>query len=72
MARKPNPQPVAEVTPEVAPVAAPEVSPPAPKEVPKGPRIDYFGEGARDVKFTINPKATRYQVYASGMVVETL
>jgi len=36
------------------------------------PVIEYRGEGAELVKFTINPKAKSYMVYASGMVVETL
>lgn len=42
-----------------------------PQDQPK-PIIEYIGEGAEEVKFTINPKATRYVVNANGMVKEYL
>lgn len=43
----------------------------APQDQPK-PIIEYVGEGAEKVKFTINPKATRYVVHAAGMITEYL
>lgn len=55
-----------------APKADPVVAPKAAPQKPKGPIIEYFGEGAEKVKFTINPKASHYKVYADGSVVETL
>lgn len=56
-----------EVTPEVAPVAAPVAAP------VDGPVIDFIGENARDVKFTVNPNAERYVVNGSnGIVLEYL
>ena len=51
---------------------APKVLQPLPVEAPKGPSIEYIGEGARAVKFTINPKALRYVVRADGQVLEDL
>lgn len=33
------------------------------------PIIEYFGEGAEDVKFDIDPNATRIRVYASGLIL---
>lgn len=51
---------------------APKVLQPLPVEAPKGPSIEYIGEGARAVKFTINPKALRYVVRADGQVLEYL
>lgn len=35
-----------------------------------GPRIEYVGEGAEKVKFTINPNAKSYVVKSNGMVLE--
>lgn len=49
--------------------------PPVQKDLPQAkptPTIDYIGEGAEKVKFTINPKAQRYVVHANGMVKEYL
>lgn len=37
----------------------------------KGPSIEYFGEGAENVQFTVNPKAVAVRVYANGSVLET-
>lgn len=51
-----------EVTPEVNPVDV----------APAGPVIEYVGEGARDVVFTINPKASKYVVRADGMILESM
>ena len=33
------------------------------------PIIEYFGEGAEDVKFNIDPNATRIRVYATGLII---
>lgn len=43
----------------------------APKEVkdPSGPRIEFLGEGAEKVKFTVDPKATHIRVYADGRIL---
>lgn len=35
----------------------------------KEPIIEYFGEGAEDVKFNIEPNATRIRVYADGRIL---
>ena len=35
----------------------------------KEPLIEYFGEGAKDVKFLIDPNATRIRVYADGRIL---
>ena len=41
-----------------------------PKETPPVPaNVEYVGEGADKVKFTVDPKAKRTRVYSSGMVV---
>lgn len=50
----------------------PKVQPQVPVDTPKGPLIEYIGVGAEDVKFTINPRALRYTVRASGQVLEYL
>lgn len=33
------------------------------------PIIEYFGEGAEDVKFNIDQNATRIRVYATGLIL---
>lgn len=33
------------------------------------PVIEYFGEGAKDVEFNIDPNATRIRVYATGLIL---
>lgn len=55
------------VTPEETPVVPPVVAP----QPNTGPSIEYIGEGAEQVKFEINPKATAYRVYANGQILET-
>ena len=35
----------------------------------KEPVIEYFGEGANDVKFNVDPNATRIRVYADGRIL---
>jgi hypothetical protein len=39
----------------------------APKETKA--KIEYIGEGAEKVKFTIDPKATSIRVYPNGLVL---
>ena len=39
------------------------------KETSAGRRIDYFGEGAEKVKFTVDPRATHIRVYADGRIL---
>ena len=33
------------------------------------PIIEYFGEGAKDVKFTIDPNAALIRVYSDGRIL---
>ena len=33
------------------------------------PIVEYFGEGAEDVKVNIDPNATRIRVYATGLIL---
>lgn len=33
------------------------------------PIIEYFGEGAENVKFNTDPNATRIRVYATGLIL---
>lgn len=33
------------------------------------PIIEYFGEGAEKIKFTVDPKAARVRVYANGCIL---
>ena len=40
-----------------------------PEPPPGGPQIEYFGEGADKIKFTVDPKATRIRVFANGCVL---
>lgn len=49
--------------------AAPKKTPKAPVEESKGPKIEYFGEGAEKIKFTVDPKATAIRVYANGLIL---
>lgn len=40
-----------------------------PVDKPAKPVIEYYGEGARDVKFEIDPKAVLIKVYGDGRIV---
>lgn len=78
MAKAPKPQPQADV-PEETQVVTQEVTLDAQPEtveqvevVQDGPVIEFFGEGADKVKFTINPNAKHYAVHSNGIIVETL
>jgi len=33
------------------------------------PNIQYYGEGAKDVKFEVDPRATLIRVYGTGVVL---
>ena len=33
------------------------------------PIIEFYGEGAKDVEFTIDQNATRIRVYATGLIL---
>lgn len=49
--------------------------PPVPKDLPQDnptPTIEFTGEGAEKVLFTVNPKAVKYVVHVNGMVKEYL
>ena len=35
----------------------------------QGPVIEYFGEGAEQVEFEVDPKATRIRVYSGGLIL---
>lgn len=50
---------------QAAPKKKPEGAP-APKD---SPVIEYYGEGADKVQFTVDPKAKRIRVYSGGMVL---
>jgi hypothetical protein len=41
-------------------------------EAATGPIIVYMSEEAKLVKFTINPKATKYVVRADGQILESM
>jgi hypothetical protein len=49
----------------------PQEKPKANKKVADegGPKIEFFGEGADKVKFTVDPKAKRMRVYANGLII---
>lgn len=72
MARKPKLPPQPDAAPVATPVEAPVASPAVAAPNIPGPRIEYFGEGADQVIFTVNPKASHIRVYAGGQIVETL
>ena len=51
--------------------ANPASSAPKPPKIPKesgGPKIEYIGEGAEKIKFSVDPKATVIRVYANGLI----
>lgn len=50
--------------------AAPKKNPKAPAVEPKDePKIEYIGEGADKIKFTVDPRATRVRVLANGLIL---
>lgn len=50
------------------PASAAPKTPKIPKES-GGPKIEYFGQGAEKIKFTVDPKATVIRVYANGLIL---
>lgn len=54
-----------------------DANPSRPAKVPKAPAvepkdqpvIEYHGDGADKIKFTVDPKAKRVRVYANGCVL---
>lgn len=38
-------------------------------EEPKAPIIEYIGEGAKDIKFEVDPRATLIRVKANGIIL---
>jgi len=42
---------------------------PATEVVTGKPNIQYYGEGAKDVKFEVDPRATLIRVYGTGVVL---
>ena len=61
-----------QVDPEITPTVTPIEAEVAPVEIAAGPTIEYLGEGAELVEFTINPKATSYVVRGDGLIIENL
>lgn len=55
--------------PAVEAAEMPEVETTEVIEEAAGPKIEYIGVGAEDVKFTVDPKATSIRVYANGIVL---
>lgn len=56
---------MAKVTPASA---APKKEPKEPI-APTGVPIEYLGEGAEKIKFTVDPRATSIRVYADGRIL---
>ena len=48
------------------------LNPQPPKPPEGGPVIEYRGEGAEDVVFTVNPLARHYLVNGNGTIMETM
>ena len=51
------------------PANKPQPNDAAETEKKQEPIIEFYGEGAKDVKFNIDPNATRLRVYADGRVL---
>ena len=51
------------------PANKPQPNDVAETEQKNAPIIEYFGEGAEDVKFNIDPNATRIRVHATGLIL---
>jgi len=66
-----NAKPSSAAPEEETPVEqAPKKAPKAPKvETGTEPKIEFLGEGADKVKFTVDPKAKRIRVYANGTIL---
>lgn len=66
-----NAKPASAAPEEEVPVEqAPKKSTKAPKvETGSDPKIEFVGEGADKIKFTVDPKAKRIRVYANGTIL---
>ena len=51
------------------PANKPQPNDAAETENKQEPIIEFYGEGAEDVKFNIDPNATRIRVYADGLIL---
>lgn len=51
------------------PANKPQPNDAAETENKQEPIIEFYGEGAEDVKFNIDPNATRIRVYADGRIL---
>lgn len=51
------------------PANKPQPNDAAETENKQEPIIEFYGEGAEDVKFNIDPNATRIRVYATGLIL---
>ena len=51
------------------PANKPQPNDEAETENKQEPIIEFYGEGAEDVKFNIDQNATRIRVYASGLIL---
>lgn len=51
------------------PASAAPKTPKVPAKEPEGPKIEYFGEGAEKIKFTVDPKAKTVRVHANGVIL---
>ena len=51
------------------PANKPQPNDEAETENKQEPIVEYFGEGAEDVKVNIDPNATRIRVYATGLIL---
>jgi hypothetical protein len=51
------------------PASAAPKTPKVPAKEPGGPKIEYFGEGAEKIKFTVDPKAKTVRVHANGVIL---
>ena len=51
------------------PANKPQPNDAAETENKQEPIIEFYGEGAEDVKFNIDPNAARIRVYADGLIL---
>ena len=51
------------------PANKPQPNDAAETENKQEPIIEFYGEGAEDVKFNIDPNAARIRVYATGLIL---
>lgn len=51
------------------PASAAPKTPKVPVKESGGPKIEYLGEGAEKIKFTVDPKARVVRVFANGIIL---